>query len=200
MLRKSYFHKKPRIESSSSFKKIVKESTIWIFVILLAVISSYFAVRLTFDKTVVSNIAMEPTLKENSVIIINKIAYIFKKPSRNDVIVYKQPNKEHSYFEIRRIIGLPGETIHIKNGLIYIDGKITKDVVKTTTIKKPGLAEDGIKLGFNEYFVLSDNREDGEDSRFTSVGNILSEEIIGQAIAVEKPFKFIDNLNLVEED
>lgn len=141
---------------------------------------------------------MEPTLKEGQVVIVNKLEYYFKKPKRNDVIVYKQTNKEHSYFELKRLIGLPGETVKIKNGVIYINDEVLKEKVKVDIIQNSGLAEEGVKLDDNEYFVLGDNRNDSEDSRFASVGNVLKNEILGKAVAVEKPFSLIDTMNLVD--
>jgi len=71
-------------------------------------------------------------------------------------------------------------------------------MIKTDIIQNSGLAEEGVKLDDNEYFVLGDNRNDSEDSRFASVGNVLRNEILGKAIAIEKPFSLVDNLNLAE--
>ena len=131
-------------------------------------------------------------------VIVNKIDYYLKSPKRNDVIVYKQSNIEHSYYEIKRVIGLPGETVKIKNGMIYINDEVLKEKIKTETIENAGLAEEGIKLDDNEYFVLGDNRNDSEDSRFASVGNVLRNEILGKAVAIEKPFTLVDSLNLAD--
>ena len=198
MSRKAYFHKKTRIETTPSAKKIIKEIIIWIVLIVLTLISSYFITNNVFVKTEVSGVSMEPTLKEGQVVIVNKLEYYLKKPKRNDVIVYKQTNKEHSYFELKRLIGLPGETVKIKNGVIYINDEVLKEKVKVDIIQNSGLAEEGVKLDDNEYFVLGDNRNDSEDSRFASVGNVLKNEILGKAVAVEKPFSLIDTMNLVD--
>ena len=198
MSRKAYFHKKTKIETTPSAKKIIKEIIIWIVLIVLTLISSYFITNNVFVKTEVSGVSMEPTLKEGQVVIVNKLEYYLKKPKRNDVIVYKQTNKEHSYFELKRLIGLPGETVKIKNGVIYINDEVLKEKVKVDIIQNSGLAEEGVKLDDNEYFVLGDNRNDSEDSRFASVGNVLKNEILGKAVAVEKPFSLIDTMNLVD--
>lgn len=198
MVRKSYFHKKARIETTPSAKKIIKEIIIWILLIVMTITASYFITTNVFVKTSVSGVSMEPTLTEGKVVIVNKLAYYFKKPKRNDVIVYKQSNKEHSYFELKRVIGLPGETVKIKNGMVYINDEVMKEKVKTDIIQNGGLAEEGVKLDDNEYFVLGDNRNDSEDSRFASVGNVLKNEILGKAVAIEKPFSLVDSLNLAE--
>lgn len=198
MARKAYFHKKARIETTPTVKKIIKEIIIWLLLIVLTITASYFITTNVFVKTAVAGVSMEPTLMEGQVVIVNKIEYYLKSPKRNDVIVYKQSNREHSYYEIKRVIGLPGETVKIKNGIIYINDEVLKEKIKTETIENAGLAEEGIKLDDNEYFVLGDNRNDSEDSRFASVGNVLRNEILGKAVAVEKPFTLVDSLNLAD--
>ena len=198
MARKAYFHKKARIETTPTVKKIIKEIVIWLLLIVLTITASYFITTNVFVKTAVAGVSMEPTLMEGQVVIVNKIEYYLKSPKRNDVIVYKQSNREHSYYEIKRVIGLPGEKVKIKNGIIYINDEALKEKVKTETIENAGLAEEGIKLDDNEYFVLGDNRNDSEDSRFASVGNVLRNEILGKAVATEKPFTLVDSLNLAD--
>lgn len=198
MSKKAYFHKKTRIETTPSAKKVIREIIIWILLIVLTIAASYFITTNVFVKTTVSGVSMEPTLLEGQTVIVNKLEYYFKSPKRNDVIVYKQSNKEHSYFELKRVIGLPGETVKIKNGVVYINDEVIKEKIKTDVIQNGGLAEESVKLDDNEYFVLGDNRSDSEDSRFASVGNVLKNEILGKAIAREKPFSLIDSLNLAE--
>ena len=198
MARKAYFHKKARIETTPTVKKIIKEIVIWLLLIVLTITASYFITTNVFVKTAVAGVSMEPTLMEGQVVIVNKIEYYLKSPKRNDVIVNKQSNREHSYYEIKRVIGLPGETVKIKNGIIYINDEVLKEKIKTETIENAGLAEEGIKLDDNEYFVLGDNRNDSEDSRFASVGNVLRNEILGKAVAIEKPFTLVDSLNLAD--
>ena len=195
---KTYFHKKARIKTTPSAKKIIKEIIIWILLIVITISASYFITTNVFVKTSVSGTSMEPTLKEGQIVIVNKLEYYIKSPKRNDVIVYKQSNKEHSYFEIKRVIGLPGETVKIKNGIVYINDEAMKEKVKTETISNSGLAEEGVKLDDNEYFVLGDNRNDSEDSRFAGIGNVLKNEILGKAVATEKPFSLVDSLNLAD--
>ena len=198
MARKAYFHNKARIETTPTVKKIIKEIVIWLLLIVLTITASYFITTNVFVKTAVAGVSMEPTLMEGQVVIVNKIEYYLKSPKRSDVIVYKQSNREHSYYEIKRVIGLPGETVKIKNGMIYINDEVLKEKIKTETIENAGLAEEGIKLDDNEYFVLGDNRNDSEDSRFASVGNVLRNEILGKAVAIEKPFTLVDSLNLAD--
>ncbi len=99
-------------------KKIVFNIIIWVVEIALVITLAYFIVNYALEKTTMQGESMESTLKDQDKIIINKFAYKFSKPERFDVIVFKQTNKEHSYYNIKRIIGLPGETIQIENGNI----------------------------------------------------------------------------------
>jgi signal peptidase I len=128
--------------------------------------------------------------------MINKFSYRVSDPKRFDVIVFKQSGKEHSFYNIKRIIGLPGETIIMKEGGIYINNELLEDIVNVDEMLNYGLAGEEITLEDNEYFVLGDNRNNSEDSRFASVGNITKDEIIGKAAIRISPFNFIGKLNL----
>lgn len=176
-------------------RKIVISSIIWIVEIAFVVALAYLIVNYALEKTTMLGESMETTLKDQDKIIINKFAYKFSKPERFDIVVFKQTNKEHSYFNIKRIIGLPGETIQIENGEIYIGGKIIEEPMVTEAIHNSGLAAEEMKLDDNEYFVLGDNRNNSEDSRFANIGNILIDDIIGKAWIRTNDFDFINNLN-----
>lgn len=177
-------------------KKILKETIIWAIEIIAVILLAYFIVSYALEKTNMVGISMENTLKDGDSIIINKFAYRISEPKRFDVIVFKQSGREHNYYNIKRIIGLPGETIQLKDGEIYIDGNMVKDVVNAEAMNNYGLAQEPVKLEKNEYFVLGDNRNNSEDSRFASVGTIRRDEIIGKAFIRMKPFNFISKLNL----
>jgi signal peptidase I len=144
-------------------------------------------------------VSMETTLNDSDKVIINKFSYRFTDPKRFDVIVFKQSGKEHSYYDIKRIYGLPGETLQIKEGLIYINGEVIEDKINAEPMANYGLADEEIILEENEYFVLGDNRNNSEDSRFASIGNIRKDEIVGEAFIRVKPFNFINKLNQIQE-
>lgn len=180
--------------------KLLIEVFIWAAQIAAVIFLAYFIVYYCVEKSDVLGNSMENTLSANEPIIINKFSYRVSNPKRFDVVVFKQGGTEHSFYNIKRIIGLPGETILIKEGDIYINNEIVEDIVIVDEMVNYGLASEEIALEDNEYFVLGDNRNNSEDSRFASVGNITRDEIIGKAVLRLSPFNFIAKLNLKDTD
>lgn len=178
--------------------KILIEILIWAVQIAGVIFLAYFIIYYCIEKTSVIGNSMEKTLFAGDQIIINKMAYRFSEPKRFDVIVFKQSGKEHSFYNIKRIIGLPGETVQIIDGVIYINGEVLEDIVDVEEMVNYGLTAEEIILEENEYFVLGDNRNNSEDSRFASIGNITRDEIIGKASLRLSPFNFVGKLNLKE--
>ena len=123
---------------------------------------------------------MEYTLSDKDNLIVDKISYRFKDPQRFDIIVFPFQQDSETYY-IKRIIGLPGETVQVKDGTIYINGEVLQESYGREIIEFGGVAEDPIVLGIDEYFVLGDNRNESSDSRDPSVGLIEREIIIGKA-------------------
>lgn len=182
-------------DTSEKRKKIIKEIIIWVVEIIAVILLAYFLVEYAVEKTTVVGESMETTLQEGDKVILNKLAYRFSKPKRFDIIVFKQSGKEHSYYNIKRIIGLPGETVQIKDGVVYINGEPITEKSAVDVIKNPGLAVEPITLEDKEYFVLGDNRNLSEDSRFANIGNVIFDDIIGKAWIRLKPFNFVNELN-----
>jgi signal peptidase I len=180
--------------------KIIREIILWALQIAAVIFLAYFIVYYTVEKTDMVGVSMEETLYDGDSIIINKFSYRFRDPRRFEVIVFKQSGKEHSYYNIKRIIGLPGETVQIKDAKIYINGEVIEEPMNAEPMINFGLAEEEISLEENEYFVLGDNRNNSEDSRFASIGTIRREEIIGKAFLRLSPFNFVDKLNLKYEE
>lgn len=133
--------------------------------------------------------SMNPVLYNKDVVLINQIIYDASAPKRGDVIAFKPKGNENTHFYIKRIIGLPGETIEIIEGAVYIGGEKLKEPYATTEIKDVGIVNEKIELGGDEYFVLGDNRENSEDSRVADVGNVKRSHIYGKAWFVASPRK-----------
>lgn len=141
---------------------------------------TFFIITFVGQRTYVSGSSMENTLSHGDNLIVDKITYRFSDPKRYDIIVFPFRHEENVYY-IKRIIGLPGETIQIQDGSIYINGEILSESYGREVMKSAGLAEDPITLGEGEYFVLGDNRNDSMDSRDPGVSTIHRDKIIGRA-------------------
>ncbi|MCR5129480.1 MAG: signal peptidase I [Lachnospiraceae bacterium] len=149
--------------------------------LLVVLVLTLLIVKYVGQRTVVVGDSMETTLQNGDNLIVDKIGYRFHDPERFDVIVFPFEYKDETYY-IKRIIGLPGETVRIDDdGNIYINDVILEEHFGAETIIDPGLAYGGITLGENQYFVLGDNRNHSSDSRVPSVGLIEKEDIIGRA-------------------
>ena len=162
------------------------------FVLMLAVVYLVCAgvVRYVGQTTLVDGASMSPTLEDGDVLIVEKLSYRFRQPERYDVVVFRYLYKENSYY-IKRIIGLPGETVQIKDGKIYINGSLLEEEFGSAVIKNPGRANQPITLGSDEYFVLGDNRNVSSDSRDPSVANVKADQIVGRAFVCVWPWNHI---------
>ena len=146
-------------------ESILRELGGWIVYILLIIGLTYFIITFVGQRTRVSGSSMETTLQNGDNLIVDKISYRFRDPKRYDIIVFPYKYEENTYY-IKRIIGMPGETVQIKNGYVYIDGeRLLSDIYGNELIKDPQTAADPITLKENEYFVMGDNRNDSTDSR-----------------------------------
>ncbi len=142
---------------------------------------SFMVPKFLIERTQVKGTSMEDTLYDGDDIILNKVLYRFQDPKRYDVIVfYPQGDRKGDYF-VKRIIGLPGETVQIINGVIYINGTELEEDYGKNAIVGAGRAAEPIELGNDEYFVLGDNRIISKDSRYESVGIVKREYIVGKA-------------------
>ena len=150
----------------------------WVVDIVLVVSFAWFIVYAFGTSVTVSGNSMQPVLKNGDVVLMNRLAYDFGSPDRMDLVVFSRGGGENN---IKRVIGLPGETVQIEGGVIYIDGAALEAEDGLGQVELAGLARDPVTLGNDEYFLLGDNRESSEDSRFSNVGNVKKEQIQGKA-------------------
>ena len=167
--------------------KVLKEVLSWILYIGVAIVITFLFVTFIAQKTNVIGSSMENTLHDKDQLIVSKISYRLHDPERFDIVIFPY-HQDKSTNYIKRIIGLPGETVQIKNGKIYINGKVLEENYGKETMVMSGRAESPIKLGDDEYFVLGDNRNNSADSRLSDVGNIKRDEFIGKAVFRIYPF------------
>ena len=147
--------------------------------IAAVILISFLIVRYVGQRTEVIGSSMVPTLEDGNQLITDKITYRFRDPERFDIVVF--PHETDEYY-IKRIIGMPGETVEIRDDHeIYINGEILDEDYGYGVTDPQELAGEKIVLGDDEYFVLGDNREVSLDSRYSEVGNIPRSLIIGRA-------------------
>ena len=162
-------------------KRTLKEIFSTSLYLLIVLALTFLVVTYVGQRTKVSGSSMEPTLSDGDNLIVDKISYRFSEPESFDIIVFPFRYAEKTYY-IKRIIGLPGETVYIDDsGNIYIDGELLAESYGKEPITDPGRAYEPITLGENEYFVMGDNRNNSSDSRDPAVGNIYRNEFIGKA-------------------
>lgn len=161
-------------------KSILKELMGWLLYIIIIVGAAYLIVSFVGQRTQVSGSSMETTLSDGDQLIVDKISYRFQNPKRYDIIVFPYQYEPNTYY-IKRIIGLPGETIQIIDGYIYIDGEQLDEHYGNELMNDPGIAAEPVTLGEDEYFVLGDNRNNSQDSRAVNVGVIHRKDILGRA-------------------
>lgn len=156
-----------------------------VFCIGIAYFLASFVTTYVAHQTTVEGESMEPTLTDGDSVIIQRLSYYFADPKRYDVVVfpvsYDDGTAKKTYY-IKRVIGLPGETVQIIDGSVYINNeKLDDDVYGAAAINEAGIAENPLVLGENQYFVMGDNRNMSTDSRNSYVGLVNKNDIIGEA-------------------
>ena len=124
--------------------------------------------------------SMEPTIASGDEVMVNRLVYRIRDPKPNDVVVYLQKGNLNAQTSIKRVIAVPGDTVVIKSGNIYVNDEVFEDRILGELIEDPGIAANEIKLSEDEYFLLGDNRNNSEDSRYITVGAIKRDEINGK--------------------
>ena len=171
------FHEKQKRKFN---KQLFYELLSWGSVVLVSIFFSFMLVLFFGIKTSMVGTSMEPVIFNGQNVYINRVAYNLSSPKRGDVIVFKPNGNKNSHLYIKRVVGLPGETVQITNGHVYINGEVLTETVAIET-KEGGVASSEITLDTNEYFVLGDNRSNSEDSRSANIGNVKTSMIEGKA-------------------
>lgn len=161
----------------------------WIADLLIVILLAYTLTLFLCDRTTISGNSMQPAIENEDTVLLNRIAYSFHGPKRYSIIVFHPNGVKTSKIYVKRVIGLPGETIQIHDGKVYINGSVLEDDVSEDDILTAGLAAGELTLGENEYFVLGDNRNNSEDSRFANVGVVKKDDIVGSVWFIASPMK-----------
>ena len=169
----------------------VRKSLRWMFEIAVTLVFAAMTAVLMFQTVTMQESSMEPTLSVGDRFFMNRVVYKLSSPKRGDIIVFRTNASDDAALHIRRVIGLPGETVQIRDGQIYIDGELYDESRDFPEITNPGLAENGVSLKSGEYFVLGDNRNNSEDSRYADIGMVKKRYIVGKIWFTCFPFEKI---------
>jgi len=173
-------------KKKTSIFRIIVEIIIYIALILICI---FVIPKYVVQRTIVDGQSMMNTLHDEDNLIVEKVSYRFSNPDRFDIVVFYPYGKEEDPedYYVKRIIGLPGETIQIIDSDIYINGEILEENYGRVPITSAGVAREPLTLGEDEFFVLGDNRGASEDSR--DFGPVEKSDISGQVVLRIYPFK-----------
>lgn len=173
--------------SKTSLGEEIKD---WIVSLLIAVVLAFFIRYFIVELYMVEGPSMRPTLVNSERLVVNKFIYRFKSPEKGDVLVFRYPSDPSRDF-IKRVIAVGGDTIEIKDGRVFVNGQLQNEpyILEKTRGSYP-LA----KVPEGRIFVMGDNRNNSEDSRFRDVGFVPLELVKGKAVMVFWPLDHIKSL------
>lgn len=173
-------HKQDIQADTEEKTSVGKELFQWVLVIIGAVILAFLIDTFVIVNAQIPSGSMENTIMTGDRVFGNRLAYKFSDPKRFDIIIFKYPDDESQLF-IKRIIGLPGETVEIHDGNIYINGSDTP--LEDVDIKEPMEGSFGpYTVPEGCYFVMGDNRNNSRDSRYWENTFVSEDEILGKAV------------------
>ena len=172
---------------------LLRSTVYWAADLAAVAVLAVFVVLFFCDRVTVTGHSMEPVLAADDVVLVNRVQYHFSDPERYDIIVFTKEHGSGTKTYVKRVIGLPGETVQIMNETVYIDG-VPLEEETLAHVSLSGLADEPVVLGENEYFVLGDNRDSSEDSRFAGIGNVKRSQIIGRVWFRIGPFENLGSI------
>lgn len=175
-VRAPFIAAKEKLENNEKIQKALR----WAFAIAAAFLLGSLTAVCFFQSVTMQESSMEPTLFVGDRFFVNRLVYRIHEPKRGDLIVYKTNGSDEAALHIHRVIGLPGETVQIVGGRVLINGGNLKETGDYPSISNAGLAASPLTLESGEYFVLGDNRNNSEDSRYGDIGVISDKYIVGK--------------------
>lgn len=170
-----FYRRRKKVSSDA-----VKEIGNYLFGIVAAVSMAFFLVYSFGMRTSVIGVSMENTLYNGQTIFVNQIAYLLFPPKAEDVVVFLPNGNINTHYYVKRVVGTPGDTVEFKDGRLYVNG-VMEAGENYDKVADPGIAEEPIVVGQDEFFVLGDNRNNSEDSRSGNIGLVKRSQIVGKA-------------------
>ena len=185
-------------ESRDGKKKkdsFLREALSWVVTFSLAILLALFLKEFVIINATVPTSSMENTIMTGDRLIGNRLAYLKSDPQRGDIIIFKYPDNEDETY-VKRVIGLPGETVSIQDGKVYIDGSeypLIEDYLKEEWVVATGPYT--FEVPQDCYLVMGDNRNDSWDARYWTNKYVSEDKILGKAVLRYWPFNKIGKLN-----
>ena len=187
---------------------LAKEGGRFLIEILIVILIAWLIITFALKKASVIGSSMETTLYNGEDVIVNKMSYLLFSPRREQVIAFYPESEEEGDLDemddtnimIRRVIGLPGEKVQIKDGKVWINGETIAEKYPFELMNSAGKAMNEIQLENDEYFVLSDNRNDMDDSRNSSFTRVRKKNIIGKVVLRLNPFSLLGGPEIQKEE
>ncbi|MBP9997323.1 MAG: signal peptidase I [Lachnospiraceae bacterium] len=151
----------------------------YVFGIVAAIGLAAFLIYNLGMKTSVIGSSMETSLYNGQTIFISRLSYLFKKPKAGDVVVFLPNGNHNTHYYVKRVVAVPGDKVVIRGGELYVNDE--PEMGEYDKIADAGIADTPLTLGSDEYFVLGDNRNNGEDSRSGNIGPVKKNLIEGRA-------------------
>lgn len=178
--------KKVKEKKSGSVKRTVFH---YVLIAGIAAAAAIFLMTVVFTNAKVPTGSMKDTINENDRLIGLRLAYVAAEPQRGDVVIFKYPDDESTKF-VKRVIGLPGETVSFKNGDVYIDGELLEEDYTMEPHSTMAVNETEYTVPENSYFVLGDNRRNSKDARFWTNTYVTKDKIVAKVL-----FRYFDGAN-----
>ena len=160
--------------------KELQESAINVGIVVATILVAFLLVFTFFTSVKMAGVSMRPTIEDETNLLINRGRYLLLNPSYNHIVAFESLSNEQDTVYVKRVVAVPGDTVVIKGGRLFVNSEKYDDVADTESITYNGLAETQLTLGDDEYFVLGDNRNNSEDSRYQSIGLISKKQIKGK--------------------
>ena len=171
----TFYQKEKRISNEK-----MKETGDGLFLAVVAILLACVLVYSLGLRTSIVGASMEPELTNGQEVLIDRIIYNFINPRKGDVVVFKPNGNENAHYYVKRVVGVPGDTVRIENGVLILNGETMEDLF-SERIEDAGVAKEEIVLAEDEYFLMGDNCNNSEDSRSANIGNVNKEAIVGKA-------------------
>ena len=159
----------------------------WMLAIGLAFLLFFAAREFVFRVAHVTGSSMEPTLNHGDMVVLNRLIYLFASPRAGDIVAFPYPENP-SEFYIKRVVGVPGDIIDLRNGEFIINGQPLDDPFSGDPVLALGDVAFPVVVEEGRFFVLGDNRNGSKDSRFNAVGTVPGRDMVGRVAVRVWPF------------